>query len=144
MKEKILVSACLLGTPCRYDGKSKKCNQIDKLRERFDLVPVCPEVLGGLNTPRLPCEIIEGKAIRSDGKDMTPFYEKGAKASLEIAKKEGCKFAILKEKSPSCGSHFRYDGTFSKKLIKGQGITSRLFSEHNIQIFSEEEIDSIL
>lgn len=143
MKEKILISACLLGTPCRYDGKSKKCEQIDLLTKKYELIPVCPEVMGGLDTPRLPCEIIDEKAIRSDGEDMTPFYEKGARLALETAKKEGCKIAILKEKSPSCGTHFRYDGTFSGKIVKGKGITAKLLSENGILIFSEEEINLI-
>ncbi len=144
MKKKILISACLLGTPCRYDGKSKECPTAHKLMNRYELVPICPEVMGGLETPRLPCEITNGKAIRSDGTDMTFFYEKGANLALEKAKNEGCSIAILKEKSPSCGTHFRYDGTFSGKIINEMGITARLFSEHNIQVFSEEEVDLLL
>ncbi len=143
MKEKLLISACLLGTPCRYDGKTKKCDRAERLSEKFEFVPICPEVMGGLDTPRLPCEIKNGKAIRSDGKDMTAFYTRGAELALKIAKKENCKIAVLKEKSPSCGSHFIYDGTFSKNLIKGQGLTAKLLSKNNIQIFSEEEFDLI-
>ena len=143
MKEKILISACLLGTPCRYDGKSKICDKVEELSEKFELIPICPEVMGGLDTPRLPCEIKDGKAIRSDGKDMTRFYQKGANDALALAKKEKCSLAVLKEKSPSCGTHFIYDGTFSKTLIDGKGITAKLLSENGIKVFSEDDIDLI-
>ena len=144
MKEKLLISACLLGIPCRYDGKDKKYDSISRLKDRYDLIPICPEVMGGLKTPRLPCEISHGKAIRSDGQDMTTFYNSGAQKALETAVSEGCRIAVLKEKSPSCGTHFRYDGTFSKTLIKGEGITAKLFRENRIKVFPEDEIDQLL
>lgn len=143
MKEKLLISACLLGTPCRYDGRSKPCPQIESLSKRFDFVPICPEVSGGLSTPRLPCEISREKVIRKDGKDMTPFYQKGAEIALETAKKNLCSVALLKEKSPSCGTHFRYDGTFSGALTEGMGLTARLLSENGIRVFSDDEIHLI-
>lgn len=144
MKEKILISACLLGTPCRYDGRSKPLAKANKLSERYDLIPICPEVMGGLETPRLPCEIREEKVIRSDGKDMTAFYQKGAESTLILATAEHCKISLLKEKSPSCGTHFRYDGSFSGTLIKGNGITARLLFENGIKIYSEDEIEELL
>lgn len=143
MKEKILISACLLGVPCRYDGKSKPCEALESLCEKYEWVPVCPEVLGGLPTPRLPCEIASDRVIRSDGADCTEPYRNGAKAALQIALDSGCKKAILKEKSPSCGKKSRYDGTFSKKLIFQSGITAKLLTEHNIEVFSEDELDSL-
>ena len=144
MKEKILVSACLLGKACRYDGKSKKHPDIEKVSEKFEIIPICPEVLGGLDTPRLPCELRNGKAIRSDGEDMTDFYSRGAEITLEKAKEDGCKIALLKEKSPSCGSGFIYDGSFLGKLIQGQGITATLLAENNIRVVSEDEIEKII
>ncbi len=143
MKEKILVSACLLGMPCRYDGRSKPKEEIFSLRERYELIPVCPEVFGGLSTPRLPCEIQNSKVICEDGADMTSFYEKGAQATLRLAKKHGCRIAVLKEKSPSCSPHKRYDGSFSKVLIDGQGLTAQLLVKNGIRVFGEDEIDKI-
>ncbi len=143
MKEKILLSACLLGTPCRYDGKSKPCADLELISDRYEFIPICPEVLGGLDTPRLPCEIAEGKVIRSDGKDLTEPYQKGARIALKIARDLGCKKAILKEKSPSCGTHFRYDGSFSGTLTQAMGITATLLKNHGIEIFSEDQISML-
>ena len=143
MKEKILVSACMMGMPCRYDGDSKPKKEISSLREKYELIPVCPEEFGGLSTPRLPCEIQNAKVIRKDGADMTSFYEKGAQTALNLAKKHGCKIAILKEKSPSCSPHKRYDGTFSKNLVDGMGITAQLLTENKIRVLGESEIDKI-
>lgn len=143
MKEKLLISACLLGTPCRYDGRSKPCPGIEILSERFDFVPICPEVSGGLSTPRLPCEILKERVIRKDGADMTDFYQKGAEIALKTAKENLCSIALLKEKSPSCGTHFRYDGTFSGALTDKMGLTARLLSENGIRVFSEDEIHLI-
>lgn len=142
--KKILVSACLLGTPCRYDGKSKPCTELDRLREKFRLIPVCPEVMGGLDTPRLPCEMQGSKVIRKDGADLTEPYQKGAQAALAVATAEGVNLALLKEKSPSCGSRFRYDGTFSGTLVEGQGLSAALLKENGIRVYSENEIEKLL
>lgn len=141
MKEKILVSACLLGTPCRYDGRSKPCDAVVALSKDYDLIPVCPEQLGGLSTQRLPCELSGDRVIRCDGADATSFYEEGAKRTLDIAKKNGCRIAILKEKSPSCSPHFHYDGTFSKTLTEGMGLTAKILSQNGIRILGENETD---
>ena len=143
MKEKIIVSACLLGTPCRYDGRSKPCENVLSLKERFEIIPVCPEVLGGLSTPRLPCEMKNGRVIRQDGEDMTAFYQKGAEITLTLAKENACKIAILKEKSPSCSPHQHYDGTFTKKLVDGLGITAKLLCENGIRVLGENETEQI-
>ncbi len=143
MKEALIISACLMGERCRYDGKSHPLDNIDVLKERFHLIPICPEVMGGLSTPRLPCEIQCGRVIRSDGADMTKPYQKGAEASLAIAQKKHCKKALLKEKSPSCGKNFRYDGSFSAKLTEGSGITTELFLQNGITVWNETEIDRI-
>jgi uncharacterized protein YbbK (DUF523 family) len=133
----------VLGTPCRYDGKSKPCAEAIALRERFDLIPVCPETDGGLPTPRPPCEIQGERVKQKDGSDMTDPYEKGARIALRIAKENACKMAVLKEKSPSCGKHFRYDGSFQGVLIDSSGITAQLLQENGIKIYSENEIDKI-
>ena len=143
MKEKILVSACLLGTPCRYDGRSKPCEAVIRLADRFDFISVCPEVAGGLSTPRLPCEISNERVIRRDGKDMTSFYKKGAEYALTLAKEHDCKIAILKEKSPSCSPHLHYDGTFSETLTSGMGLAAKLLSDNGIRVIGEDETEQI-
>ena len=106
----ILVSACLLGTECRYDGTSAANESLIRYNDhdKINLIPVCPEVLGGLPTPRVPCEISCGRVIGKDGKDYTAQFEQGAEAALKLAQKYDCKFAILKERSPSCGCVAKY------------------------------------
>lgn len=136
---KLLVSACLLGINCKYNGKNNKNEKILELLKDHDLIPVCPETLGGLQTPRIPSEIQNNKVITKDGKDVTKEYQKGAQEALKIAKLYDCKVAILKEKSPSCGCGKIYDGTFSKTLINGDGITTRLLKENNIKIIGESD-----
>jgi uncharacterized protein YbbK (DUF523 family) len=140
----ILVSACLLGVPCRYDGKSKPCESVIKLKEKHRLIPVCPEVAGTLPTPRPPCEIVGDKVKNSRGEDKTREYTLGAKRALKLYKKFNCSLCILKEKSPSCSVKKIYDGSFSKTLIDGKGITGRLFLENNIKVLGESEIEEIL
>lgn len=142
--KKLLISACLLGEPCRYDGKSKPISLPKKLTEAFRLVPICPEVLGGLATPRPPCECQNGHIVTKDGKDFTKNYQLGAKKSLEIAIKEACQYALLKEKSPSCGVLKRYDGTFTKCLINESGITADLLKKAGLKVFSEEMLAELL
>ena len=136
--EKLLVSACLLGTPCRYDGKSKPCDAVIALRSRFELLPVCPEVMGGLPTPRIPSEIQGDRVRMRDGTDVTENYRRGAQKALEIARENGCKIAILKEKSPSCGKGAVYDGSFCGRLTDGMGVTAALLHAEGIPIFSED------
>ena len=138
---KILVSACLLGCACRYDGKSKPCYDVIALMDKHTLIPVCPEIYGGLSTPRSPSEIQGGAVVNKEGKDVTAEYEKGAAEVLALARKFGCKVAILKAKSPSCGKGEVYDGSFSGQLTKGNGITARLLAENGIEVFTENEIN---
>lgn len=140
---KILVSACLLGTPCRYDGKSKPCKEVIALQEKHTVVPVCPEVMGGLKTPRTPVELQAGRAIRKDGLDVTENYEKGARTVLEIAQREDIGVAILKARSPACSPKGIYDGTFNKALTEGRGICAQLLFENGILILSEEELNKL-
>ena len=135
----ILVSACLLGIDCRYNGKNNLNEQVVRIGEKHTLIPVCPEQLGGLKTPRTASEICGGKVINIDGEDVTVQYKKGAEEALKIAKQCNCHMAILKEKSPSCGTKNVYDGTFSKKLISGMGICAQLLHENGIEVHDENE-----
>ncbi|MGL4362313.1 MAG: DUF523 domain-containing protein [Cellulosilyticaceae bacterium] len=141
----IIVSACLAGEMCRYDGKANKDDSIQKMVEEGLAVTVCPEVLGGLSIPRIPCEqrkIGEGKiqVINKEGKDCTKYFEDGAKKTLYIAKKLGVTHAILKAKSPSCGCGEIYDGTFSGVLIQGDGITTTVLKENGIIVLTEKDL----
>ena len=139
MREKLLVSACLLGVSCRYDGKSKGREEVSALAERYDLIPVCPEQLGGLPTPREPSEILGDRVVSRTGEDVTGPFRKGAEETLRIARLTGCRKALLKSKSPSCGSGLIYDGTFSRTLAEGDGVTARLLKENGLEVFGEGE-----
>lgn len=137
--ENILVSACLLGLCCRYDGKSKADERVVKLLEREDitLIPVCPEQLGGMETPREPSER-RGEGVRNRlGEDVTAHYQKGAEETLKLARLYGCGRAILKERSPSCGSGQIYDGTFGRTLTQGDGVTAELLKRSGIEVLGE-------
>ena len=141
--ENILISACLLGVACRYDGCKKPLpsSVIEKLQQQYHLIPICPEIMGGLPTPRIPAEIqLNRKVIRADGADVTENYRKGAEEALQLAELFHCKLAILKEKSPSCGMGKIYDGSFSKTLIHADGITAELLKENGIRVIGESEI----
>jgi len=135
--DKLLVSACLLGTPCRYDGRSKADARIQALAEKYELVPVCPEELGGLPTPREPSERQGERIVMRSGRDVTAEYRRGAEAALALCLKNGCKAAVLKEKSPSCGCGQVYDGTFSRRLIEGDGVTAELLKAHGVAVYGE-------
>lgn len=134
-----LVSACLAGVNCKYNGKNNLVEEIKKLVEDGKAVLVCPEQLGGLPTPRLPSEIKKDKVINIKGEDVTEEFFKGAYETLKIAKLYGIKTAILKSKSPSCGNHKIYDGTFSGRLINGYGITAKLLIKNGIDVMNEDE-----
>lgn len=139
----ILVSACLLGCPCRYDGKSKPNASILALMDSHTLIPVCPEQLGGLATPRPPAERKNGGVFTEAGVDVTPQYRRGAEEALRLAKLYGCTCAILKERSPSCGSGGIYDGSFSRRLTEGDGVTAELLKAYGIAVFGESEVDRL-
>ena len=144
VKMKILVSACLLGEPCRYDGKSKPCEAVLQLAKEHTLFPVCPEVLGGLPTPRIPSERqSDGRVKNAAGEDVTVAYQRGAQESLRIAQAEGIKLAILKERSPSCGCSKIYDGSFSKRLTDGKGTTAELLQKHGVRVIGESELEKL-
>ena len=141
--DKVLVSACLLGTPCRYDGRSKADTRIQALAEKYDLVPVCPEQLGGLPTPRVPSERRGERVITDDGRDVTAEYRRGAAAALALCLQNGCKAAVLMEKSPSCGCGQVYDGTFSRRLIEGDGVTAELLKAHGVAVYGESGAEKL-
>ncbi len=142
--EPILVSACLLGVSCRYDGKSTPYQPLLEQLHALHLIPVCPEILGGLSTPRTPCERIGCKVISQTGCDATAAYQKGAEETLRLARLFGCKAALLKERSPSCGCGRIYDGSFSKTLIDGDGVTAQLLKENGITVIGESSLEKIL
>lgn len=133
-----VISRCLLGEKCRYDGCCKKIENLDSLKKKYRLIPVCPEEMGGLETPRLPSEIRDGRVYMCDGKDVTAQFEKGAILALKKAKENNCVVAVLKSKSPSCGNGKIYDGTFSGKLTTGDGIFAKMLKENGIyEIYDE-------
>lgn len=136
---KIGVSSCLLGINCKYNGLSNYNEGIIKLKEKYELVPICPEVLGGLPTPRIPAEIIGDKVINQSNIDVTYNYQEGAKKALEILRDNNINVVILKSKSPSCGRDKVYDGSFNHTLIDGSGIAAKLFKENNITIYDEND-----
>ena len=140
-KQPVLVSACLLGVCCRYDGESKPCENVIKLREKYILIPICPESDGGLPTPRTPSERVGDKVLMRDGKDVTHNYNKGAEEALRLAKEYNCNIAILKARSPSCGSGKIYDGSFTGTLTDRDGVCAELLKKNGISVFTEDEID---
>jgi len=135
-----LVSACLAGMKTRYDGKAKPCRRVIEMVRKGEAVPVCPEQLGGLTTPRPATELINGHAFTCDGRDVTEALAKGAEEALKIAKLAGCTEAILKARSPSCGCGEIYDGTFSGKLKRGDGVFAALLKKNGIMVCTEDDV----
>ena len=146
MKEPLLISACLLGLACRYDGQSVPLDTqtLDKLKERWTLVPVCPEQLGGLPTPRPPAERKGAGVFTAAGTDVTAQYARGAGESARLAAFFGCRTALLKARSPSCGSGTIYDGSFTGTLIPGDGVTAEALKSSGLAVCTEEELDKLL
>lgn len=142
--EKILISACLIGDKCKYDGHANYSPLYKELLEKYELVPFCPEVEGGLPTPRKPSERKGDRVINNAGKDVTKQFNEGAQKALNICKYLDIKIAILKENSPSCGSTQIYDGNFKNKLIKGEGVTTELLRKNGITVYNENQIEELL
>ena len=140
----ILVSACLLGVNCRYNGERKKLEGIERLMERAELIPVCPEILGGLPTPRPPAERVGDRVMNREGTDVTEAYQRGAEETLCLAELFGAHLALLKERSPSCGMGKIYDGSFQGRIVDGSGVTAELLSSHGISVYGESRIDELL
>ena len=144
--ENVLISACLLGFECKYCGGSNKLTeqQLAALRERFRLIPVCPETAGGLPTPRDPSERLGDKVVSNQGRDVTVQYQKGAETALWLARRYDCKAALLKEKSPSCGSGQIYDGSFTGTLVTGDGVAAQMLKEEGLIVFGESDTDLLI
>jgi uncharacterized protein YbbK (DUF523 family) len=148
-KEKLLISSCLLGNLVKYNGDHNGLHReiLLRLKEKYDLYSVCPEVDGGLPTPRIPCEIISTDPIQihnKNGEDKTQEFLKGAKIALEVCKKEDIKLALMKANSPSCSNSQVNDGTFTKTRIDRLGITAQLLQDHGLKIFNENEIEKLI
>ena len=141
-RPRVLVSACLLGAACRYDGKSQALTELDALLKRCEPIPVCPEQLGGLPTPRTPSERLGGRVISREGVDVTDAFTRGATETLQLANRLGVKLALLKARSPSCGSREIYDGTFTGRTIPGQGATAEALTAAGIAVYDESRIDA--
>jgi len=143
LKEKLLVSACLLGENCKYSGGNNYSPAVAALAERFELIPVCPERMGGLPTPRVPAERVGDKVLTRDGADVTDAYRRGAEKALEAALACGVRRAVFQERSPSCGCGAIYDGTFSGTLVPGDGVTAELLRKHNVEVTGVSRLDQL-
>ena len=137
--ENLLISACLMGFECKYSGGSNKLSEeaLARLKAEYRLIPVCPETAGGLPVPRDPSERLGDKVVSSKGKDVTAEFEKGADIALTLAKRYGCKKALLKRNSPSCGGEFIYDCSFSGTLVPGEGVAAELLRTDGVEVFGE-------
>ena len=133
-KENVMVSACWLGLNCKYNGGNNYKEDLEKILEDKNVIPICPEIYGGLPTPRIPSEIKDNKVINKEGTDVTSFFKKGAEETLKFAKKFNVTKAYLKQKSPSCGKGLIYDGSFTGNKIDGNGITTELLIENGIEV----------
>jgi len=150
-KPPLVISACLLGVACNHEGRGSPRAVVDELSRRYRLVPVCPEVLGGLPTPRAAAEITGGdgadvlagsggaRVVNVDGDDVTAAYRRGAEAAVAVARAVGATRAVLKARSPSCGSAAVYDGTFSRHLVPGRGVTAAALAAAGLEVGSEED-----
>lgn len=141
---RLLVSACLLGVHCRYDGKSNQLPEVESLLAQHECIPVCPEILGGLPTPRPPAERLGEQVLNREGADVTEAFRRGAEETLHLAALYRCDAALLKERSPSCGCGIIYDGSFSKTLTQGEGITAQALQARGIPVYGESQLDVLL
>ena len=143
-KPNLLISECLCGVCCRYDGDHNRIECLEELKNVYNLVPVCPEVLGGLLTFRPPAERVGNRVQTKNGVDVTEQFKCGAALALAIAIEKNCRCALLKAKSPSCGYGELYDGTFTRTLVNGVGVTSELLLQHDIQIYTEKNVSALI
>ena len=144
MKEKLLVSACLLGRNCKYNGGNNYTPAVEALKERYELVPVCPECFGGLPIPHPPSERVGDKVLSKTGEDVTAAFRLGAEKTLEAARRHGTALALLKERSPSCGFGAVYDGTFAGTVVPGNGVAAELLAESGVAVYGESRIQELL
>ncbi len=139
---KIMVSACLAGENCKYNGGNNQNAAVLKLMEENEVITICPEVMGGLPTPRTPSEIVNGVVTARDGTITDSEYRRGAAKCLEIAIREQPELIVLQSRSPSCGVKQRYDGTFTGRLIEGAGVTAELLMEHGFHVVDVEDLEN--
>jgi len=147
IKEKLLISACLMGDNVKYDGGNNLIEELEELSKKFEFIPVCPEVMGGMTIPRMPCEITSFNPLKIEnefGINMADHFLDGARQTLALAQQHGVKYALLKSNSPSCGNKNIYDGTFSGKLIEQSGVTAKFLLDHGIKVYNEDEICQLL
>ena len=144
--EKLLISACLAGENCKYSGGNNFIGEtaLASLGDKYELVSVCPEVMGGLSVPRCPCERIGARVMNERGEDVTAQFKAGAELTTNICERQGVKKALLKEKSPSCGSGRIYDGTFSHTVIAGDGVTAQRLRALGVTLYGESEIEKLI
>jgi uncharacterized protein YbbK (DUF523 family) len=146
-KKKLLISSCLCGENVKYNGGNNLIPRLDELQEKFEFIQVCPEVLGGLDTPRVPSEIQSFKPLKivnQEGLETTQHFINGAKQTLDIVMESKIQFALMKSKSPSCGNDKVYNGNFDGTLIDNSGVTTKLLMNHGVKVFNEKEIDELL
>ena len=139
----MLVSACLLGTRCNHEGGHSHRAAVEALAATYRLVPICPEVCGGLSTPRPAAERRGDRVVNAEGEDVTHAYERGARAAVELARAVGADRAVLKARSPSCGNSAIYDGTFSRTLRAGEGVTAAALRAVGIEVVSEDDLPAV-
>ncbi len=143
--QNLLISACLLGYCCRFDGSNNgPIPELMQLKRRYHLIPICPEQLGGLKTPRLPAERLGDRVVTNEGTDITAAYERGAREALRMAKLFDCTNAILKSRSPSCGPTEVYDGTFTHTVVQRPGTTAELLTQNGVSVIDETQIAQLL
>ena len=141
---RLLVSACLFGTFCRYDGSARVNDAVMELAKTYELVPFCPEIYGGLPTPREPAEIRNGRVLTRSGKDVTREYEKGACEAARLAQMLGCEMAILQDRSPSCGVGIIHNGLFDGGLVEGDGVAARHLREAGIRVIRASDAETLM
>ncbi|MBP2015169.1 DUF523 domain-containing protein [Anaerococcus degeneri] len=140
---KIAVSACLLGENCKYNGGNNYSYELGEILEKYDVIPICPEVMGGLPTPRTPAEVVNGVVLTKEGRSVDAEFKKGAEIALDLVKKSGADLVVLQSRSPSCGVGVIYDGSFSGKLIEGNGIFVKTLNKEGIKAIDVEEFIKI-
>ncbi len=143
-RPRMLISACLLGVECRYDGGGQMLPSLEALMERYELIPVCPEQLGGLPTPRTPAECQGGRVVNREGKDVTAAFSRGAEQACHIARLYGAHLALLKARSPSCGCGEIYDGSFSGRRIPGNGIAAERLTAMGVEVYTEADAEALI
>lgn len=137
---KIAVSACLLGENCKYNGGNNFSKKVERFIQGHEVVPVCPEVLGGLPTPREPAEIVDGIVMQINGNSVDDEFRKGAQKALNTVIENDVELVILQSRSPSCGVNFIYDGSFTGKLIPGKGVFAEILQKANIRVIDVDDL----